>query len=244
MNLEKIPNQGISQTNILLGRIKAGIVTQCYLHLPFIFSGERSAIDLVKIVADINEFVCPKDDIQAVILFGSTVKTKIVTKTEKSRLGKFKKEYVGLFPENNVRPKDIDLFVLMKNSGDSIRSTRINSSQRINYKGDVSVIAPDGYGSWVNRGIKIPHQKIDIFAMNESEFSEALEKEKDGSETVATSILKDGVIILGDSNFYYPTGAFFADWDYGFDMRLRHRSFNRTLQEFHLVSNKLNSDKE
>ena len=169
----------------------------CYLDLPAIFKDDKAngaSVDLLDLLAVIDARIAPIQNVQGVVIFGSTMTAHI---EYEERLGLFnrKKRAEKL---HQAIINDIDIFVLLQ-PGTEIKRRKV-------YSDASSWHATYGYsGPWISREVR--QGALDIFAMTATEFSERLE----AGDSEARSILDQGALVLGSFPFVLRSSSR-VDW--------------------------------
>lgn len=170
----------ISQSEIMLKRLQSCNAEKKRLRFPLrMEAGEPLIIELSSLVSDIGGLVNSIDNILAIIAFGSAVRVKYVTKGKKWWL--FDSRQQVMVPFDDKPPRDLDLFVLVKDG----------EAKNIAFDLHFSYEACDGYGTWTEH--RMISKGYDLFIMDQATFDEQLEQKN----TCALSIIQDGVLLLG-----------------------------------------------
>lgn len=144
-----------------------------------------------------------KNDIQAVVLFGSAANLRVV---------QLQKKFLGYTTQKqkiayDKPPKDIDIFILTRNDVQK-KDNRIKAPLYL------TKLVSSGYNVW--KDTRVLSESLDIFASSLKQLAEHLEQDN----TVAQSIIEDGVLLAGE----FPIQLYnknTINWEIGEDGTIR-----------------------
>lgn len=145
-------------------------------------------LKLPEILRDIAKLVGGKDNVRGIILFGSSARFQqetTVTVVNRFFWSTNKTEHRWQWKDGRT-PQDIDIFVLVKDQS-------LVERNRLVMDHVFSRLVGDDYGTWTVYGRNV--NGLDFFALDQKSFEDFLTNQ----DSVALSILRDGILVLGES---------------------------------------------
>lgn len=177
----------------------------CFVRWPSQLDTQKDKkfeLDLAEVLRDVSNLVGGRNNIRAIILFGSSARFSegTITNSVTGFFGNVKKtEYRQWAWKDGKTPQDIDIFVLVKDQS-------LFERNRLVMDHLYSSLIYGDYHDWVQYGRHI--NGLDFFALDQKSFEVFLTQQ----DSVALSILRDGILVLGESP--WPLGnPIKVQWD-------------------------------